>query len=152
MKTLQKILLLLACCLFFQAVAPTTTSAQNSENKATVELPLVTSKDEAKTKIGKKVTVKGRFEAFKIDKMPKIGNRAKIVLSDNSALLLETGKKGLRKKCKMKKYVGKDVELTGTLIENARILEAGASPIVIVALALKDVSAPTLKTIPVPSK
>lgn len=146
MKTFQKLLTPLMLCLFFMGMNLVIFAQNNATATATADTPpMVGSKDEAKTKIGKKVSVTGRFEAFKVEKLP-VGNRAKVVLSDNSALILETGKKGLQKKCAMKKYLGKEVELTGTLVENARLFEPNASPIAIVALSLKDINGLKVKT------
>ena len=126
---------ILAATLSLAAIAQTTAAIAT---KTQPELPTVSNRDEASKQIGNTVAVKGKYAAFVLPNMKGMKRCAKIILSDNSQILLETGKKAQRKKSEYKKMMGKEVTLNGKLYEKVP-LDFKNTPRLVGGLVLRDI-------------
>lgn len=106
---------------------------------ATVAPPsYIENKDEIKRQVGRTITVKGKYTPLDI-KVPGYARRAKLMLSDNSGIIIDTGNNSKRKKKETKKWKGKEVLISGKVVENARLSDNKALKPLVAALCLKDV-------------
>ncbi len=117
--------------------------AQNPANTIVANLPnptiIVNNRDEAAKQIGNIVTIKGKYAAFTLPNIKGMKRCAKIILADNSQILLETGKKAKRKKSEYKKMMGKEVSINGKMGEKIPLNLKGA-PRLIGGFVLREVN------------
>jgi hypothetical protein len=106
--------------LFF--IFATTCFAQQS--MMTMKLPIVKNKVDVATFEGKIVKVQGVYQRLNVAK--KYGNtnfvgRAKVVLADNSFIVIERNDKGLRNPTEIQTLEGKKVEIIGKIVQKATL-------------------------------
>lgn len=107
-----------------------TTSVDHVVRPSVAVLDTVSNRDEAVRQVGKVAVVKGKYAAFTLPNIKGMNRCAKIILSDNSQVLLETGKKIKRKKSEYKKMMSKNVSVTGKMSEKIPLDFKGAPRIV----------------------
>lgn len=133
--TIKTILIII----LFGCIVPLWAAAQtnNATTPAATPLATISNRDEANKQVGNVVLIKGKYAAFSLKNVKAMKRCAKIVLSDNSQVILETGKKAKRKKGEYKKMLGKEVSVSGKILEKIPLDIKGA-PRVVGSLVVRD--------------
>ncbi len=113
--------ILLGCVSSLSAIAQTNNTALTATPLATIS-----NRDEASKQVGNVAIIKGKYAAFSLKNVKGMKRYAKIVLSDNSQIIVETGKKAKRKKAEYKKMLDKEVNVTGKIAEKVPLDIKGA--------------------------